>query len=470
MSEQGARGEGRDEKHGERGGERGDWWAQLYDATASDTGRTRAPDTLDDRFASVTHTLAPRGGNGDAPREEPAMDGPAPVEPARGEPAEGEPARGEPVPECLDPALPEPPQAPQDLEDPEEDGVIPLADPAGLSELVAEVALDGGRHGGLTLRAASLRGAGAKRAGTLRGDALLTARFGTGEGALLLVAVAVGAHGGPGAHRAAREACHSIGSAVGRSHARLAEDIRAGRRGALKSGLHRLTDRTFGKLRAQAAALGLEPEQYTADLCCLLLPADPRCQTRIFFGIGAGGLFRLRDGRWHDIEPQASQGESGGPVVGFGAGPAPVAGPGPEPATNLAPTPPEDPRAQAAAARDGFTAEPPAPARAESFRFRASVARPGDALMVCSPGFAVPLREERSFAGSLAARWMARSHPPGLAAYLADIRTPLKGHDLDRTAVTVWEAAGHGNAGAERSAPDRSALLPHRRTEKAGDA
>jgi hypothetical protein len=234
---------------------------------------------------------------------------------------------------------------------------------------------------------------------------------------------------------------------VGRSHARLAEDIRAGRRGALKSGLHRLTDRTFGKLRAQAAALGLEPEQYTADLRCLLLPADPRCRTRIFFGTGAGGLFRLRDGRWHDIEPQVTQEESvGGPVVGFGSGPAPDAGPGPEPTMNLAPTPPEDPRAQAAAARDGFTAEPPAPARSEPFRFRASVARPGDALMVCSAGLAEPLCEERSFAESLAARWTARTHAPDLAFYLAAIRTPLKGHDLDRTAVTVWEPPETGEA------------------------
>lgn len=119
--------------------------------------------------------------------------------------------------------------------------------------------------------------------------------------------MATGARATPGAHRAAAEACDWIGRAVGRSHARLAEDIRAAHRGDLKSGLHRLTDRSLGKLRASAAEQGLEPEEYTASLRCLLLPADPGCRTRVFFGVGGGGLFRLRDGEWQDIEPQVSE-------------------------------------------------------------------------------------------------------------------------------------------------------------------
>ncbi|WP_407705558.1 protein phosphatase 2C domain-containing protein [Streptomyces niveiscabiei] len=180
---------------------------------------------------------------------------------------------------------------------------LPLADPDALDDLVPDTVLDGARYGAGTLRAVSLRGDSARYRGEPRRDALLTARFGYGENALVLVAMATGARATAGAHRAAAEVCRWIGRAVGRSHVRLAEDIRAGRRGDLKSGLHRLTDRSLGRLRAGAAEQGLTPEEYTATLRCLLLPADPACRTRVFFGVGEGGLFRLRGDEWQDIEP-----------------------------------------------------------------------------------------------------------------------------------------------------------------------
>ncbi|WP_223777562.1 hypothetical protein [Streptomyces sp. 135] len=47
MSQQGERRTGRDD----------DWWGQLYDDAAQDTGPTPAPDTLDDRFASAADTV-----------------------------------------------------------------------------------------------------------------------------------------------------------------------------------------------------------------------------------------------------------------------------------------------------------------------------------------------------------------------------------------------------------------------------
>lgn len=164
---------------------------------------------------------------------------------------------------------------------------LPPADPDALDDLVADTVLDGARYGTSTLRAVSVRGDSARYRGEPRRDALLTARFGAGEQALVLVAMATGARATPGAHRAAAEACRWIARAVGRSHDRLADDIRAARRGDLKSGLHRLTDRSLGKLRASAAEQGVEPEEYTASLRCLLLPADPECRTRVFFGVGA---------------------------------------------------------------------------------------------------------------------------------------------------------------------------------------
>ncbi|WP_246236086.1 protein phosphatase 2C domain-containing protein [Streptomyces boluensis] len=306
---------------------------------------------------------------------------------------------------------------------------MPPADPEELAGLVADTVLDGARYGSCTLRAASVRGDSARYRGEPRRDALLTARFGSGDSGLVLVALATGARASAGAHLAAAEACRWIGAAVGRSHVRLADDIRAARRGDLKSGLHRLTDRTLGKLRAAAAEQGLEPEEYSATtLRCLLIPADPRCRTRVFFGVGGGGLFRLRDGGWQDIEPQATE-ATGEPVPGFG---------GALPDALLDELP------------DGFLDEltegdrrtmnlavttPPS----EPFRFRASVARPGDRLLLCSGGLAEPLRGEPKLAGHLLHHWSA-PEPPGLTEFLADVQVRAKGYADDRTACAIWEA------------------------------
>jgi hypothetical protein len=254
---------------------------------------------------------------------------------------------------------------------------------------------------------------------------LLTARFGGGDQALLLVAMATGRRGTPGAHRAAAEACHWIGRAVGRNYLRLGEDVRAARRGDLKSGLQRLTDRSFGKLRAGAAEQGVDPDEYTADLRCLLLPADPDCRTRVFFGVGAGGLFRLREGEWQDIEPHAAE-TAGEAVAGFGSPPA------------------QTPEGDRLTMDLGIATPPspyePAPEPPRSpFLFRTSVAHPGDALLLCTSGLADPLRDEPLLAEHLAERW-STGEAPGLAAFLADALVRVKGYADDRTAAAVWEA------------------------------
>ncbi|MFJ4691369.1 protein phosphatase 2C domain-containing protein [Streptomyces sp. NPDC088766] len=302
---------------------------------------------------------------------------------------------------------------------------LPAADPDGLDDLVADTVLDGARYGACTLRAASVRGDSARFRGEPRRDSLLTARFGSGDQALVLVAMATGARAAPGAHRAAAEVCHWIGRAVGRSHARLAEDMRAARREDLKSGLHRLTDRSLGRLRASAAEQGLAPDEYAAGLRCLLLPADPACRVRVFFGVGPGGLFRLRDGAWQDLEPPVGE-VAGAPVVGFGAPPAETPE-GDRLTMDLGiPTPPSP-------------YEPtPGPPR-EPFRFRASLARPGDTLLMCSDGLAEPLRGEPRLPAHLTRRWSAPT-PPGLTEFLADVRIRVKGYADDRTAAAVWEA------------------------------
>ncbi|MFJ9038109.1 protein phosphatase 2C domain-containing protein [Streptomyces sp. NPDC102406] len=386
-----------------------DWWVQLYEDAAADiaddTGPAPAADTLDDRFASAGAVTAPPG-SVPAPR--------APV-----------------APESV--AAPPPPSVPYVGDGPPtydaEPTALPVADPDELDGLVADTVLDGARYGSCTLRAASVRGDSARYRGEPRRDSLLTARFGSGPGALILVAMATGARATPGAHRAAAEACDWIGRAVGRSHARLTEDIRAGRRGDLKSGLHRLTDRSLGKLRAVAAERGLDPEEYAAGLRCLLVPADPECRTRVFFGVGDGGLFRLRGGKWQNLEPDVPSADerSGAPVVGYGSLP-----------------PAETPQGDRLTMDLGITTPPspyePAPEPShDPFRFRASVARPGDTLLLCTVGLAEPLRGEPDLCAHLASRW-AQNEPPGLTAFLADAQVRVKGYADDRTAAAVWEA------------------------------
>ncbi|MEE1737756.1 protein phosphatase 2C domain-containing protein [Streptomyces sp. BE147] len=433
-----------------------DWWRKLYDEAAPDTGPSGAADSLDDRFDSASDAVAPEAPPPAPPAPLRTMAFRAPWEPPSGPPeprtfaepvpppppppspppftpstpppplprrAAGPDAAGHPpapapapvaAPPVAAPPVAAPPAAapapavvpaprpvvghlgdrpPTDDSDP---AALPAATPHNLDALVPDTVLDGARYGTYTLRTASVRGEAARLRGEPRRDALLTARFGSGESALVLVAIAGGARTADGTRHAAAEACRWIGGAVGRSHARLAEDIRAGRRGDLKSGLHRLIDRTYGKLRARAAELGLEPKEYTAGLRCLLLPADPECRTRVFFGVGSGGLFRLRDGAWHDLEPRIAL--------------------------------PPDGRERAEDAPD-----------TEPFRFRASVARPGDTLLLCGNGLAEPMRGEPALAAELAGRW-ARPGPPGLPAFLADTQLRVEGYADDRTSAAVWEA------------------------------
>ncbi len=78
-------------------------------------------------------------------------------------------------------------------------------------------------------------------------------------------------------------------------------------------------------------------------------------------------------------------------------------------------------------------------AAVEPFRFQAAVARPGDALLLCSPGLAEPFTGQPALAEALRERW-SQGQSPGLAAYLADVRLRVKSYADDRTAVTVWEA------------------------------
>ncbi|MFE7318414.1 protein phosphatase 2C domain-containing protein [Streptomyces sp. NPDC057555] len=273
--------------------------------------------------------------------------------------------------------------------DPDDACGFPEADPEALDELVPDTVLDGAAFGSLAVRGVSQRGAGARRRGEARRDAFLTARFGAGRDALLLIAVATGSSAAARtAPRAAQDACAWLGRAVGRSATQLARDLRGGRSDALRTGLQRLTDRGYGTLRGRGAEADAADGTHPAALRCLLLSADPDCRTRVCFGVGAGGFFRLREGGWEDLEPDD----------------------------------------------------------AEPFRFRTEPGRPGDVLLLCGTALAEHLGADPEAAARLAAAWSA-PRPPGLIDFLAAVQpeeqrgSAEEGGDAgDRTAVGVWEA------------------------------
>ncbi|MDT0416658.1 protein phosphatase 2C domain-containing protein [Streptomyces sp. DSM 41982] len=383
------------------------WPGTGAESTASPTAPSQAPVPPPSPAASSPAPVPPPSPTAPSPR---AQRSASPGESARPGPGETSPeASGPPVAPPVSYVGDRPPTYEA------EPTALAESDPGALDAYVPDTVLEGGRFGGSTLRAVSQRGDSARYRGEARRDALLVVRFGAGEDGIVLVATATGARACPEAHRAATEAVRSIAAAVGRSHRRLADDIRAARRGDLKSGLHRLTDRTLGRLRAAAAERGLAPEEYTASLRCLLLPTDAQCRTRVFFGAGEGGLFRLRGGELRDIEPevptdgQPRSGPEAGALTldpGIGRPPSPYA-------------PVEEPRR-------------------EPFRFHASIARSGDVLLLCGTGLAEPLRGSPPLASRLAEEWSA-PEPPGLAAFLATSQTRVKGYADDRTLAAVWE-------------------------------
>jgi len=330
---------------------------------------------------------------------------------------------------------------------------LPEVAPGALAELVPDTVLDGARYGSFTLRTAATRGDSPRYRGEQRRDAVLTARFGGGDDALVFVAVATGARGVPRTDRAAESLVRWMGEAVGRSRARLSEDIRTGRRAALKGGLHRLTGRTYGLMRAQAEEFGLDPAGYTAGLRCLLLSADPGCRTRVFFGTGPGGLFRLRGDEWQDLEPAPADEE---PRQDDSGQDGPRQGDPRQGESRQEPAAPVDPRltidlggrsahpapAPGGPPPPGFGAlvDTPDPGEPAPFAFRASEGRTGDVLLLCSPGFAEPLRGAPGLADELAERWRGEEAPPGLAAFLGDVQLRAKGFADDRTAAALWES------------------------------
>ncbi|WP_316520591.1 protein phosphatase 2C domain-containing protein [Kitasatospora brasiliensis] len=278
---------------------------------------------------------------------------------------------------------------------------VPEADPDTLSALVPDTVLEGAQYGPSVLRAASVRGDSARYRGEPRRDALLVTRFGDGpDGLLLAVLGGLDRTGGaedeavtPEAVAAATgEACHQLATAIGRSRAGLAADLRDGARDRLRYGLQRLATGAAAPLRALALREEGDDSPSPASLHCLLVSLDPEAGYRAAFGVGPGGLYLLRSGHW--IDAYAAR------LLHHPDGRPPTPGPRP-------------------------------------FRFRLVPATPGDILLLCAPGLARPIADEPAVAHFLSTHW-AHPHPPGTVDFLRQVQVRAKGYADDRTAAAIW--------------------------------
>ncbi|WP_431677922.1 protein phosphatase 2C domain-containing protein [Kitasatospora sp. KL5] len=334
-----------------------------------------------------------------APPAEPAK--PAPVPAPAGRPA-APPAAAEPPPRPATRRPPLEPPVPHVGERPPTYGpeptALPAADPAGLTAVVPDTVLDGAQYGPAIVRAASVRGDSARFRGEPRRDSLLVTRFGEGEDGLLLAVIASpprSADATAGA-AAAAEAARQLATAVGRSRAELAADLRAGARDRLRYGLQRLTVGAAAPLRpAGDTAQGECGTEDSGALHCLLVPLDGEAGHRAAFGTGPGGLYLLRSGHWIDAYAARLLHHPDG----------------------------EPPAAPAAAPR--------------SFRFRMVPATTGDILLLCTAGLAGPIADEPAVARFLSNHW-AHPHPPGTVDFLRQVQVRAKGYADDRTAAALW--------------------------------
>ncbi|MFJ5231814.1 protein phosphatase 2C domain-containing protein [Kitasatospora sp. NPDC088391] len=344
-----------------------------------------------------------------APRPEPQQPEPqSEPEPGRAEPVAAEtpapvvpPERGAPwTGRAEPPAVPHVGERPPTYE--AEPTALAPADPAGLADVVPDTAIDGARFAATTLRAVSIRGDSARYRGEPRRDALLTVRFGEGEDALVLAVLAAPARraNAQWGSAAAVEAARQLATAIGRSRAELAADLRAGARDRLRYGLQRIALQSAVRLRSAAESEDPEsgpPPEETAALHCLLMSTDPAATHRAAFGTGPGGLYLLRSGHW--IDAYAAR------LLHHPDGQPPL-----PPAAMPAPRP---------------------------FRFRLVPATSGDILLLCTPGLAAPIAEEPAVAHFLSSHW-AHPHPPGTVDFLRQIQVRAKGYADDRTAAAVW--------------------------------
>ncbi|MFF4883041.1 protein phosphatase 2C domain-containing protein [Streptomyces nigra] len=264
------------------------------------------------------------------------------------------------------------------------------------------VLLDGAQVEQLTVRAASVRGDSHNWEGGCRQDSMTVTRIGPPEAEMLLLAVADGvgsaARSHEGSYEFSRRAAVHLDREAERIHAALCaraqNELQILATKAVAGAVAEL--RTIFEWSAHHARRPYADEDYASTLHVLLIPTDPRIRERVLCSVGDGGLFVLREGRWHHGSPDDS-------------------------AELL------DTRTEAL------------PHAYHSVKTSLLRTVPGDVLLLGTDGITNPLTQrDPEFARRLAEAW-GSSEVPSLSDFLWQAQTRAKTYDDDRTVICVWE-------------------------------
>jgi serine/threonine protein phosphatase PrpC len=263
------------------------------------------------------------------------------------------------------------------------------SDPAGLPSAetaVPDTVLDGARIGGLTVRAASLRGDDHRYFGQTRQDALgIRAIPGDApeRADALVVCVADGLGSEPYSHLGAEAACWLVGEEIERDHRLLLDP------GAQVSSIaHVLAGRLAQRLLEIARRSGLDPKAVRTTLVATLIetePADPAYRRCVVLAVGDSPAFVLRDGAFRPCLDALT--------------------------TAALPT--------------GF----------HTVETAVVTLGPGDMLLLCSDGLSDPMRTA-AVERDLAAHWSGTI--PGLPEFCWQLGFRARSCGDDRTAICVW--------------------------------
>ncbi|MDY0815391.1 protein phosphatase 2C domain-containing protein [Kitasatospora purpeofusca] len=265
--------------------------------------------------------------------------------------------------------------------------------------LLPDTVVDGGRFGPVTVRAASVRGDSHRYAAECRQDAALVVR----AGGLLLVAVADGVGSQPHSHHGSNGIVRLLAKHVLPQADTLLGLLRTGAAADFAGLTSRLVAAAAEELAQEAERFGHPPKSWSTTLRALLVPADPEVPARGFVAVGDGGLLRLREGGWENLD---ADGDGDGDD-----------GPGTLISTRTDCLPEAYGLVRTALITD---------------------TRPGDVLVLCTDGLALPLVKEPELREFLGGRW--GREVPGLAEFLWQAQVRVRSYDDDRSVVCLWEA------------------------------